>query len=166
MAYTVESVVYSDAPGLTETMMRAMSQDPHYTLLLSGATTEELIKDSGLRMPYNLCNNRSQLRHQKVVHTETGQIVGYARWELPETEEAKNAWLDTQMPAATETQRKSFKEDYELTEINGKRKIFNYEMGDYTGPPLGRAYRELEKNGGPYLGRCLLSTSTALRLSV
>lgn len=153
MTYTVESVTYSDAPGLTETMMRAMNQDPHYCLLLNRSTTEELIADSVLRMPYNLCNDRSLLRHQKVVYTETGDIVGYARWELPDTEESKTAWLDTQMPAATETQQKSFKDDFDLTETNGKRNIFNYEMGDYIGPGLGKPYNQLVRSGGPYLGK-------------
>ena len=155
MAYTVEFVSYSDAPGLSQTMMRAMNQDPHYNLLLGGGTTEELVANTGLRLPYNLSNNRGLLRHEKVVHTATGDVVGYARWELPETEthSFESAWLDAQMPAATEEQQQSFKENNDSTQIDGKQKNFNYEMGAYIGPGLGKPYNELVKDGGPYLGR-------------
>ena len=158
MAYTVEFVSYSDAPGLSQTMMRAMNRDPHYNLLLGSATTEELIANTGLRLPYNLSNNRGLLRHEKVVHTATGDVVGYARWELPETEthSFESAWLDTQMPAPTEAQQKSFRDKSDSTQIDGKQKIFNYEMGAYIGPVLGKPYNELVKDGGPYLGRSTL----------
>lgn len=155
MAYTVASVAYSDAPGLSETMMRAMNQDPHYGLILNGATTEELIADTGLRLQYNLSRDRTLLRHQKVIDTDSGDVVGYARWELPKTgiEFPESVWPDAQIPAPKEEQEKSFKANFDLTEHEGKRKIFNYEMGDYIGPALGKAYNELVGTGGPYLGR-------------
>lgn len=153
MTYVVESVAYADAPGVTETMMRAMWQDPHYHLQFrSGLTVDELIADSGLRIPYNLSRNRGRLRHQKVVHAETGQVVGYARWELPETEWLADAWLDAQMPPATETQQKSLKDDFDSTQEGGKRKVFNYDFGDHISPALGKAYDELVEGGGPSMG--------------
>jgi hypothetical protein len=154
MAYKLEPVTYADAPGLAETMMLAMSQSPHYTLLLSNAPTQDLITDTTLRMPQNLTNNRNFLRHQKIIHTPTGKIVGYARWELAETETSKSVWLDAQIPAPTGTQQNAFKASFDTTQVNGKRKIFNYEMGDFVGPKLGKVYKELVGSGGPYLGMC------------
>ncbi|KAK4499455.1 hypothetical protein PRZ48_009970 [Zasmidium cellare] len=149
MTYRIEPVAYTDAPGLSEAMMRAMNQNEHYNLLLNRATTEQLITDTTLRLTYRLSENRNRLRHQKVIHTETGQIVGYAHWELPVSN--KNVWLDAQMPAVTGAEQKSFKDEYDTTELDGKHKLFNYDMGAYVGPGLGKPYNELVKIGGPYL---------------
>ncbi|KAG8631464.1 hypothetical protein KVT40_000604 [Elsinoe batatas] len=114
--YEIAPVTYSDAPGLAETMMSAMNQDPHYGLLRANATTEELISETTLR-----------------------QVVGYARWELPEGRRSDNVWPDAQPPAATRAQQEEFK------------KLFNYDMANYLGPRLGKPYNELVKQGGPYL---------------
>lgn len=153
MPYKLETVAYRDASGLSETMMRAMTQDEHYGLQFKRhVTTDELIADTGLRIAYNLSNNRSRLRHQKVIDTETGQIVGYGRWELPDTESSESAWPAAQMPAASEAQSKSFKDSFDSTMLDGKRKIFNYEMSEYLGPRLGEVFDELVEAGGPYLG--------------
>jgi len=62
MTYVVLPVAYSDVPGLTETIIRGINEGQHYNLLLNGATTEELISEVRLRLPYNLSNNRSLLR--------------------------------------------------------------------------------------------------------
>lgn len=152
MAYKLEPVDYTDAPGLAATMILAMSQSPHYTLLLSNTPTSALINDTTLRMPQNLTNNRTLLRHQKVIHIPTGKLVGYARWELAENNASKSVWQDAQITAPTETQQKAFKERFDTTQVNGKRKIFNYEMGDFVGPQLGKVYNELVGRGGPYFG--------------
>ncbi|KEQ63797.1 uncharacterized protein M437DRAFT_46137 [Aureobasidium melanogenum CBS 110374] len=151
MDYEIQPVDYTDAPGLAETMMLAMSQSPHYTLLLSNTPIQDLIHDTCLRMPQNITSNRDFLRHQKVIHIPTGRIVAYTRWELPELETSKDVWLDAQMVAPTLVQQKAFKESFDLTQLNGKRKIFNYEMGDFVGPKLGKVYNELVQSGGPYL---------------
>lgn len=156
MDYKIEPVDYADAPGLAETMMLAMSQSPHYTLLLSNTPIQDLIHDTSLRMPQNLTSNRDFLRHQKVIHIPTGKIVAYARWELPELETSKDVWLDAQMVAPTPAQQRDFKESFDSTQLNNKRKMFNYEMGDFVGPKLGKVYNELVQSGGPYLGMCVL----------
>ncbi|KAF2223459.1 E1-E2 ATPase-domain-containing protein [Elsinoe ampelina] len=149
--YTIAPVTYADAPGLAEAMMSAMNQDHHYGLLRANGTTDELIAESTLRLPHNLRENRSSLRHQKVVHTITGEIVGYARWELPEQYRSDDIWAETQLPAATEAQQEGFKRDLDGTQPGGARKLFNYDMANYLGPRLGKPYNELVKKGDPYL---------------
>ena len=37
-------------------------------------------------------NHREQKRHQKVIETESGEPVGYARWLLPPVLAEKNVW--------------------------------------------------------------------------
>lgn len=60
--------------------------------------TEQLVK----LQPLRLLRDRGTLRHQKAVDPETGELVGYARWRLPEcratTPSGEPEWVEAQMP--------------------------------------------------------------------
>ncbi|RGP65693.1 acetyltransferase gnat family domain-containing [Fusarium longipes] len=66
------------------------------------------------RSPKNLLTDRDVRRHQKVVHIATGDIVGYARWIMPESQ--KTAWLIAQTPDVSVEQREMFTKRHAETE--------------------------------------------------
>jgi len=151
MAYAMKPVAYQDAGEIADAMMRAMYDDEHYAILLSNVSLEELIEDTAKRVPYNLSTQRGFLRHEKVIHEQTGEIVGYARWELPEHLAGNTIWPEAQMPKPTDEESKIFQQNFQSTFEHGMRRTMNREMGDYIGPVLGRNLAELIK-AGPYLG--------------
>lgn len=65
-----------------------------------------IIESAAARMPVNLLKERNVRRHQKVIDTSTGQIVGYARWILPESH--ADSWLDAQVPDVSEQDKARF----------------------------------------------------------
>jgi len=68
--------------------------------------TEQIAK----RQPIRLLRDRETLRYQKAVDPETGELVGYARWRLPDsratTESGEPEWLEAQMPDVSEERRR------------------------------------------------------------
>jgi hypothetical protein len=151
MTYRVEPVAYEDARGLTQTMTRAMYEDDHYALLFNRIPVEQIAEDSAKRVPKNLTGERDIQRHEKVIHVETGEIVGYARWFLPDHLKGSTIWPETQMRPPTEKEEKLFQENYATTVENGRRRIMNYDMAFEGGMELQRIFDELMQNG-PYLG--------------
>jgi len=83
MPYVVKPVKVEDAPGLSIATMSAFIRDPHWGLLWPNMSLEEIIDGCTQRFPRKLITGREKQRHQKVVDTETGEIVGYARWIIP-----------------------------------------------------------------------------------
>ncbi|KAJ4257393.1 hypothetical protein NW762_008513 [Fusarium torreyae] len=72
----------------------------------TGKTRESVIQGIADRSPKNLLTDREVRRHQKVVHRETGDIVGYARWILPESH--KDSWLTAQTPDVSDEDKEAF----------------------------------------------------------
>jgi hypothetical protein len=106
MPYAAEPVKVEDVPGLALAMMNAFIRDPHWALLRPNMTLEEIIDGYIQRLPKNLTTGREKKRHQKVVETETGEIVGYARWIIPR--DAGIEWLGSQVIEPTEVQAQDY----------------------------------------------------------
>lgn len=118
MAYRIDPVAHTDAPGLAETLMRIMNHDLYCSLLLNNVTTEQLITDTSLRRFHNLARDCDSLCHQKVAHTTTGIIADYARWKLSATDGSKSVWLDVKITAPTLTQQNAFKDGFNLMHLS------------------------------------------------
>lgn len=85
--------------------MPAFWTDPHWVLAWKHRTLEYHISQITKRMPRNLLNDRETKRHQKAVDAETGRLVGYARWILPESRarlaDGTPAWPQAVVPAVS-----------------------------------------------------------------
>ncbi|KAK8063946.1 hypothetical protein PG996_008598 [Apiospora saccharicola] len=106
--YEVRRCTVADAPGLAHNNMGAFWESPGYQLLWTGRTLEYVTANAAQRMPRLLLSDRVRRRHQLVVDEETGRIVGYARWILPDRLAAEGEWLDAQTLAVTPEEEQGF----------------------------------------------------------
>jgi hypothetical protein len=148
LEFKVEHVDYQDGPTIADIMMRAMYEEEHFSIQFNRISLQKLIDDTIKRISWNLCSERDRKRHAKVVHVETGSIVGYARWVLPESVAGEEAWKEAQTRQPTDEEKSQFKRDFDSTMENGRRRIQNHEV---TRGPLGSekgdCFDELSKDG-------------------
>lgn len=87
MTYTLSSPSLTDPshPSSIGTLMvLSRWSDPHWRALFQPNTTSQSAIDAtAARLPYNLVSRRGATRHQVAIESETGEVVGYARWVLP-----------------------------------------------------------------------------------
>ncbi|KAK1496930.1 acetyltransferase [Colletotrichum abscissum] len=96
--YTVQPVTLADSPALARNNMSAFWTNPNWNLLWPKSTTLDfLVAEATKRMPNNLLRDPAALRHQKAVDSETGELVGYARWELPAGHRDAAAWAGSKI---------------------------------------------------------------------
>ncbi|KAH8929347.1 hypothetical protein BT69DRAFT_1345889 [Atractiella rhizophila] len=82
--WSIQPCSVSDAPALAENNMSAFWTDRTWRLNWGPEITlPYLITQCAERLPRNLLRNRAALRHEKAVDPSTGELVGYARWEMP-----------------------------------------------------------------------------------
>ena len=135
--WKIEPITISDATAIAKNTCGAFWEEPMWRLQWSGIqipdtdteiTPEFLASQLVKRQPLRLLQDRDTLRYQKAVDPETGELVGYARWRLPETattttthngdesneeektKEAKEAkwawaWTDAQIPDISATDK-------------------------------------------------------------
>ncbi|KAI0123818.1 hypothetical protein BJ170DRAFT_687069 [Xylariales sp. AK1849] len=108
--YKVEGCTVKDGTGLARNNMSAWWDDPTWVLLWENKTLDFVIAQCTKRMPKNLLNDRAHKRHQKVIDAESGQIMGYARWTLPER--LTGGWLEAQTPAVSTAEEKKILESF------------------------------------------------------
>lgn len=112
--YQLRACTVEDAHALARNNMSAFWTDENWVLIWkSHRTLEQVIDISSKRQARNLLRDRVILRHQAAVDTETGKIVGYARWKLPPgyvTVQGTNEpqWPDAQVPDVSEAEREEF----------------------------------------------------------
>ncbi|OHE93255.1 acetyltransferase [Colletotrichum orchidophilum] len=108
--WKIEPVTLADAPVLARNNMSAFWTNHNWTLVWPKDTTLDfLITQTTKRLPNNLIRDRATLRHQKAVDPQTGELVGYARWELPSGYEEATAWADFQIADVSEEERTAIK---------------------------------------------------------
>lgn len=101
---------------IAQSQVSAFFEEAWWRLSWTNRTRESLIQSIADRSPKNLLTNREIRRHQKIVHLQTGDIVGYARWILPESH--KDAWLEAQTPDVSDEQREVFAKRHAETDWN------------------------------------------------
>ncbi|KAH6699996.1 acetyltransferas-like protein [Leptodontidium sp. MPI-SDFR-AT-0119] len=157
MPYQVHPVIPIDAPGLANTMMSAFHTDQHWRLLWGSKPLPEIINDCTARLPWNLITSRSVKRHLKVVDTDTGEIVGYSRYILPENCEEMH-WLEAQVRELSAEERVAFEERWKSVTENWKMRGLNYKHLEEFGPELERVEEGIMKEGGPYVSVDYMTT--------
>jgi GNAT superfamily N-acetyltransferase len=93
-----------DAVGLAKVHISAFWTDPTWVVIWKGKTLEYVTEQCARRMPHTLVLDATHRRHQKVIDTQTGAVVGYARWTLPEldTEDVTSIWPTARVTPVTE----------------------------------------------------------------
>ncbi|SPQ25301.1 be2271e8-e575-4727-9cea-0151190e28ca [Thermothielavioides terrestris] len=143
--FTITQVTVADGPALAATNIPAFWADPHWRLDWRHRTLEYHISQVALRYPRTLLRNRTTARHQKAVDTATGEILGYARWTIPEPYATVNtagdhqgdgspAWPEAQVPAV------SAEEEAEISRV-ADTAVWD---PDSTSDPLQDAIREIK----------------------
>ncbi|RDW65748.1 GNAT family N-acetyltransferase [Aspergillus mulundensis] len=113
--WTITHCTVADAPALAHNNMSAFWTDPSWRLLWpKDIELSYLIDQCSLRYPRSLSQNRQTMRHQKAIDPTTGEVVGYARWVLPEGLDQNAAgregvaWPDAQVPRIPQEEEKEF----------------------------------------------------------
>lgn len=99
-----------DAAGVAKTNVSAFWTQTWWRILFV-ATEETVVAKVTARAPHNLLAQRNVRRHQAVVDVATGDIVGYARWILPQSHAAE--WTEAQTPNVSDEERKRFKDAFD-----------------------------------------------------
>ncbi|KAK3900099.1 hypothetical protein C8A05DRAFT_17561 [Staphylotrichum tortipilum] len=125
-----------------------MARGAHSRLEWRHRTLDYHISQVALRYPRTLQRNRATARHQKAVDTATGEILGYARWSIPEshatitTAESDGngtpAWPEAVIPAVSAE---------EETEINRMAATAVWDP-DLTSDPLLDGMRKIQDPRG------------------
>jgi hypothetical protein len=105
----VPNCTVEDAVGLARNNMTAFYGEPWWKMQWD-LPLERIIEMATQRLPRNLLGDRQIKRHQKVVDTSNGDIVGYCRWILPESQ--ANSWLEAQTPDVSAEDAARFQEAF------------------------------------------------------
>ncbi|KIL88804.1 hypothetical protein FAVG1_08053 [Fusarium avenaceum] len=125
-AYELQSPCrVEDAQYIALSKVSAFFEEAWWRLSWTGRTRESVIQSVADRSPKNLLTDREVRRHQKVVHLETGDIAGYARWILPESH--KDHWLNAQTPDVSDEERGVFDKRHAETEWKPRRDNDKYD---------------------------------------
>ncbi|KAJ9132359.1 Acyl-CoA N-acyltransferase [Pleurostoma richardsiae] len=112
--FIVTGCTVADAEALARNNMSAFWTDSNWRALWNrGQTLDFIIEQSVKRMPRNLLRDRESLRHLKALDPNTGRLVGYARWILPDdhlnTEPTgEPVWVDGRVPNVSPEERLAF----------------------------------------------------------
>ncbi|KAL1305764.1 hypothetical protein AAFC00_007342 [Neodothiora populina] len=130
--------------------------DIHWKALFEESTlVEDVAYECAQRLPWNLINGRAKKRHQKTVHKETGEVVAYARWILPQhlsdADKANVIWEDAQVVDVNIEQQHIFKKNFDSVTDDGQIRHLKKDLLNYRSTPLEEVDAKFTKSG-PYLG--------------
>ncbi|KAL6886291.1 acyl-CoA N-acyltransferase [Trichoderma longibrachiatum] len=121
-AYTLAPVSLADSEALSRNNMSAFWQDPNWVLSFRHTTLEKHIETTAKRYPRRLISDRATSRHQKAIDTQTGQLVGYARWILPEsyatTADGEPIWPEALGPLVGKEEEEEIRRIADATPLN------------------------------------------------
>lgn len=156
MPFEIQPCSATDALGLATTMMGARLTDPHWAFLWENPNPQDIIAKGALRVPWNLATGRDTKRHQKVIDIETGRVVGYARWILPDCLAKRNGvWLEAQAPEGTQIEREEWEKQYRENTTGGQPiGMKGGGLMSYRSAPLEVVDARIMRNG-PFLSKYL-----------
>ncbi|KAH8668962.1 acyl-CoA N-acyltransferase [Xylariales sp. PMI_506] len=138
--YKVEHCTVADAAALARNNMTAYYTNPMWIINWNGWELDEIIAECTKRVPANLLGDPKDKRHEKAVDAETGALLGYARWILPER--LRGEWLSAQTPPVSAAEEKAYGEQFAkarwFTENRGKK------LGQALGDIMGRLMQDKE----------------------
>ena len=112
----ITSITVEDGPLLAKNNMTAFYGQTWWRLLWKDTPLDDIINSCGKRFGTRMLSNRETRRFQAVRDPSTNEILGYARWILPESH--KDAWLAAQLPDVSLEERQRFQEMHDSAEWN------------------------------------------------
>jgi len=112
----IQGCTVADGPALAHNNVPAFWQDTNWVIGWRHTTQDAVVSSFETRIARNLLRDREHLRHLKAVDAETGRVVGYVRWALPDsraadvTSQREPSWADAQVPALNEQDAKAVEE--------------------------------------------------------
>jgi hypothetical protein len=82
---------------------------------------EDIIDGRAQRLPRDLSTGRENKRHQKVVDTDMGENMGYARWIFPKDSGVE--WSEARVAEPTGRRVQEYEERWKSTMVDGGRKV-------------------------------------------
>ncbi|KAL6694022.1 acyl-CoA N-acyltransferase [Trichoderma pleuroticola] len=117
--YTLAPVSVSDSEDLSRNNISAFWQDPNWVLTWKDSTLEKQIDITARRYPRRLISDHATARHQKAIDPQTGRLVGYARWVLPDsyatTADGEPTWPEALGPVVGPEEAEEIKRIAEAT---------------------------------------------------
>jgi GNAT superfamily N-acetyltransferase len=162
--FQVAPCTIADGPGLARNNVSAFWDDKSWEQAWTrkNKNREYAITQATARWPYNLIKDLShRRRYEKVVDVNTGELVGYANWMLPEAseEELEKMWPEAHGPRVDDETRELLKKRFDDADW-----VFNSSPNG-TGPPendMGSRLRGEEKWLGKYIPHYLPSLNLFL----
>lgn len=113
--WKIEGCTVDDAAAVARNTGGAFWEEPMWKLQWTSDITQEFITEQLVKLqPLRLLRDRDALRHQKAVDPDTGELVGYARWRLPEERTTATGgeleWAEAQIPDVSAEKRKTLED--------------------------------------------------------
>lgn len=95
----------ADAAAVAACNMRSFWVDAHWRHQWGDTPLDQIVADITKTTPWNLISNRPVKRFLKAVDTDSGTLVGYARWILPDSVVGEICWAETIVAEPSKEQR-------------------------------------------------------------
>lgn len=138
-----------DGPAVGRNNVPAFWTDSNWKALWPGRTCDYLVSQAVLRWSHTLLKEPARHRHLKAVDANTGALVGFARWKLPEGL-SPDLWSEAKTPAGSTERMVEAKKNYDSADWE-----FDHSMDVLDGPMLEVKHRAMA--GKQYLSEFLLS---------
>lgn len=103
---TLRTGTASDGPAIAANNIPAYWENGNWRLMWEPRTCDYVTEQSAKRQSMNMLSDREHKRVQVAVDRETGRIVGYARWALPDR--LVSEWLECQVPAVSQEEEAQY----------------------------------------------------------
>lgn len=102
--------------------------EPTWVHLWRGRTQEYMLAQYCRRTPHTILMDRPHRRHQQVIDTETGTVVGYSRWTLPDFKvpnlDYDTLWPEAQVPPVKPEQAQFFQAEHKAADFNPNKSLY------------------------------------------
>ena len=157
MPFSVQVTDPTKANELAKVMTDSRWVDPHWKILFEdGTTADQVIMETAQRLPYNLTRRQGK-RHQMAVDQVTGEVVGTARWLLPEhlRDPKFKTWPEARVPSPSIEDDEKFRKDFEdATDEEGRIKHLRWDLMEVRNTPLEEIDARIVHDNGPFLSEC------------
>ena len=111
----IQNCTVDDGAGIVKSNISSRWDTPWWRLYWGSRSYDEVVAAHLMRVSWSLLKTREKCRHQKIIVPETGQIVGYARWIMPEG--FTNEWTQAQLPDVGKAVTEQAREDWDANPI-------------------------------------------------
>ncbi|OQO11718.1 hypothetical protein B0A48_03445 [Cryoendolithus antarcticus] len=129
-----------DGLAIATNNVGAFWRDASWILIWGTKTETYVASQAALRWPYNLLQNQAHHRFFKGVDSESGKLLGFVRWDLPDVPGASELWIEGRVPSV----------ELEVEAVLKKAKEsadWEYIENDLDAP-IGAAMRRLKEGQG------------------